>query len=107
MVDGLFDSIDIEPRVRFGVVLFGSSKDSFPAIFRSSSRCAKWLAFCEAVLLLLAPDDGANGVAVMFPLLLVLFAVTAAVTEAVVLLATDEVLWYAWVAGDDLDDVDD
>lgn len=118
MVDGLFDSIDIEPRVRFGV-LFGafSSADSLPAIFRSSSRCAKWLAFCEAAVLLLPEDDddGANGVgAVIVPLLLLLFDVTAAVTDAVVALAiaaaaaaTEEVLWWAWVAGDDLDDVDD
>lgn len=68
------------------------------------------MAFCEVVLLLLAPedDDGANGVAVIAPLLLLLFDVTADVTELeAIVLATDEVLWYAWPAGDDLDDVDD
>lgn len=40
VVDGLFDSIDMDPRVRF-VDLFGvSSADSLAAIFLSSSRCA-------------------------------------------------------------------
>lgn len=40
VVDGLFDSMDIEPRVRF-VLLFGVSSDaSLAAIFFSSSRCA-------------------------------------------------------------------
>lgn len=40
VVDGLFDSIDMDPRVRF-VDLFGvSSADSLAAIFLSSSRWA-------------------------------------------------------------------
>lgn len=57
MVDGLLDSIDMEPRVRL-VVLFGvSSAASLAAIFFSSSRCANDLT-CDEVLIAGAAIDG-------------------------------------------------